>query len=430
MYKKTFIIASIFIFYFSIDIKAQRITQSIYSRYGLGDKIYATTGSSKGMGNTGIGVYDQFSVNLLNPAGISALRKQMFIFDAGMDFKYTKTSSSKNSQINTSNNFSYLVGAFSAQSWWSTSFGLVPYSTAGYTIRDTTITNYEDKELYKYQVINGDGGINKVFITNSFKIKNHFAVGLTASYLFGTLTRELSSIMPEEDYYSGIFNKNKKQFNGFLFNIGAQYTDSIFSKTDSLDNKFNYTLGVVFDNEAKINMKNINFIARDMNLLGNSYNDTVLLDTTVNKKVSIPIGYGIGASFTIDDKLTIALDYYHKKWQNFTIPEQINSFVNSDYYAAGFQFVNDKYSTSFFKTIRYRLGGHYTNTYLKIGDYQMNEMAVHFGFGVPIKSFLANFSFELGTRGTTDYGLFEEKYALFHLNFSMHDLWFVKRKFQ
>jgi hypothetical protein len=63
--------------------------------------------------------------------------------------------------------------------------------------------------------------------------------------------------------------------------------------------------------------------------------------------------------------------------------------------------------------------------------YQIHEQAVSVGVGMPIRKErnYANFSFELGLRGTTKANLVQEKYAKITCSFNLWDRWFVKRQF-
>ena len=69
-------------------------------------------------------------------------------------------------------------------------------------------------------------------------------------------------------------------------------------------------------------------------------------------------------------------------------------------------------------------------TYLSLNGHGIDEKGMTFGLGFPIRSLILNVGLDMGKRGTTKDGLLEEKYYLLHFNATLHDVWFVKRKFQ
>jgi hypothetical protein len=58
-------------------------------------------------------------------------------------------------------------------------------------------------------------------------------------------------------------------------------------------------------------------------------------------------------------------------------------------------------------------------------------MAASVGFGIPLKNdySMINISLEVGKNGTSDKGLIQENFYLLHVNFSLHDIWFLKPKY-
>ncbi len=83
------------------------------------------------------------------------------------------------------------------------------------------------------------------------------------------------------------------------------------------------------------------------------------------------------------------------------------------------------------KRIAYRGGLKYEKSYLMIGNEQIKDFGISFGVGLPVYRSLStiNISAEIGQRGTTDFNLIKEQYAKLTLNVNLHDIWFVKRKF-
>ena len=71
---------------------------------------------------------------------------------------------------------------------WGSSIGLVPYSEENYEYSGTRPIGYSGALIPTYD--QGYGGINKVYWANGFEFLNHFSIGITTSYLFGSITNK------------------------------------------------------------------------------------------------------------------------------------------------------------------------------------------------------------------------------------------------
>ena len=62
---------------------------------------------------------------------------------------------------------------------------------------------------------------------------------------------------------------------------------------------------------------------------------------------------------------------------------------------------------------------------------QINDFGISFGVGLPVyrSKTTINVAAEIGRRGTMDDGLVLENYAKLNISLSLHDIWFIKRRF-
>lgn len=67
----------------------------------------------------------------------------------------------------------------------------------------------------------GEGGVNNIFLTNSFRIDSNFSVGVQASYLFGHLN-ETESVLGSVGDSSLTSTRYITIYNPY-FKFGAQY---------------------------------------------------------------------------------------------------------------------------------------------------------------------------------------------------------------
>ena len=418
----------------SLPLSAQKITYSPYSRYGLGDIYAPSLGHNIATGGAGLARSSEMFLNLKNPAGNNDLPMQRFVFDVGMDTKYTSVSSSSATQRNHTTTFKYLAGGFSAKPWWSFVFALRPYSSVGYTMNDTTLLeNPSDKLLYGYtQKYEGSGGLSTVSLSTSFKFLNMVSIGATGSYLFGSLDRNnLVSTVAFDNYNTDVTYSNRYFLNGFSYEIGALVSKSIKSSKDTTKNMLRFNVGVTYGSETKLKSRNELLIINNYTIDNASSFDTICNDTLTKGHVIIPQKIGVGVSVEVNDKFTVMADYTLQDWKNFDIEGENNTPLRkSTSLNAGVEYVTDKYSSRFFKTIHYRAGFHTEDTYLELNGTGIKNQGVTFGLGMPLRTLLLNVSCDMGKRGTTQNNLYEEKYFLLHFNVTIHDVWFVKRKFQ
>jgi hypothetical protein len=105
--------------------------------------------------------------------------------------------------------------------------------------------------------------------------------------------------------------------------------------------------------------------------------------------------------------------------------------ANSTSMAVGAQYIPDNTSVNcFFKHVQYRAGFRYSKSYLQLRETQLNDYAMTFGVGLPIKKERStlNLSIELGQRGTTEKALIQEKYGKITIGMTLNDKWFTRSK--
>ena len=430
MYLRVFKFLILIILLSFSELKAQRFTTSPYSRYGIGDIFSGATGHNIAMGGAGIAESTPYFLNTVNPAANTDLLLQRFVFDVGFDVKYTKTESEVQNQKNSTATFRYFAGGFAVKPWWSFTFGVSPYSAVGYYCKDTMTVSAGGYERKYVEVFQGKGGLSEVSLGTAFKFLKMFSVGIKGKYVFGDIVREDSLSTFVSDYSSKSVFKNEEIIRGFTSDFGFLAQKSFTSKKDSSKKFLKLAAGIYFSGDAKLNTRSQLLMVSRNSLVGST--DTIANDTLYDGKITIPKSFGIGISAEFFEQLRINMDYRFQDWTNFEMPVEKNAscFKENKYYGMGIQYVNAKYSSRYYKTINYRFGIHKCDTYLKLNGYDIQEKGISFGLGFPIRTLLLNVSCDFGTRGTTDGGLYKEKYFLMHFNVTAHDIWFVKRKFQ
>ena len=101
-------------------------------------------------------------------------------------------------------------------------------------------------------------------------------------------------------------------------------------------------------------------------------------------------------------------------------------------YKFGFEFTPNKYDIRYYlKRATYRLGAYYDQTYININGNQVNAAGVTFGMSLPVFRWYnaISWSVDFGQRGSLEKDMVRERYIQFNINFNMHDMWFIKKRY-
>jgi long-subunit fatty acid transport protein len=405
------------------SLSAQTIITSPYSRYGIGDLTANDNAWNFSMGGTSIGLRSPNHINFNNPASYTAFDSTSFIFEGGIIFNFVQLKTNTQSTNRTYASVGYLTFGFPVTRWWKTTLGLLPYSNVGYNVSsDSYLANVGTFT----RIYTGSGGINRFMWGNGFKLNKNFSIGVNASYLFGSMTRESESTFPDSAYYLNYRNDNNIEVGGLYFDYGFQYTAKI--KKD-----VKLTIGGIFAPSTRVAAKTDIFGTTYVSNNGTeTTKDTIINESGVRGNITIPLMFGIGLSFEKTDKWTIGGDFRWQNWKKYQAFGSNDSLVNSYQIRAGAEITPDYNNYSnYFQRVRYRFGLRYNSTYLELRQKHLNEYAVSLGFGLPLRGLKTglNLSAELGTRGTTQSNLINETFFNFVVGFSIYERWFVKRKY-
>ena len=388
-----------------INNATSQITTSPYSIFGLGCQEGNSIGVSKAMGGTGIAFLSGKSVNLLNPASYDGIDSLEIIFEIGFFGKYSSFNTTSSSQPLFNANFRYIAMGFRLSPKLATSFGIAPYSSIGYNIH--TSANIGGSNLEYSKIFSGEGGVNQLYLGASYKVTDNLIFGINASYLLGTITHSESS---ESFSYS---LKDVTYLSNFDINYGLNYH---FAK-----NSWKYSIGLTYNNGKALTTKNVSTVITS--------NETEVLKSHSNK-YEIPQAFGIGLAIE-KNYFRGGIDYELDRWKNIDFTNPLLETRNSNRYSFGIEFPSLGTRNGGSKMIFYRFGAEYSGSYMIINSIPINYRAISFGTGLPVKGILSviNLSLELGQNGTKKEGLFKENFYIFHVDLSLKDLWFVKRKY-
>jgi hypothetical protein len=146
----------------------------------------------------------------------------------------------------------------------------------------------------------------------------------------------------------------------------------------------------------------------------------------------MPLTHTAGFAFEKTNAWLFGADFTYSRWSDYR--EGVSNPGLNDSYGVivGGQFTPDANSVNgYFKLMDYRLGIKYDKTFVKIGNNDINQYALNFGFGFPLPRnrssfYKINLAAEIGQRGTEMNNLVRDRYVNIHLGFTLNDKWFQK----
>ena len=406
-----------------VNLAAQDLTSSPYSRYGIGDLWNHGTGRNLGMGGLGIGLQSKYHLNLINPASLSAIDTINLLFEVG---GFEKMSQFRTTDLQkTVNNigFSYLAFGFPVAKWWKASLGIVPYSGVGYSITDTE----ENPVIGTIQsTFTGKGGLSRFFLSQSISPVKYLSLGASFSYLFGPMSYTKSLIFPSDSMYFSTRSEQKAIAGDIHFDFGAQ-------ANIPLPRDFFIILGGTYQHETSLHAESRQLVTS----IGQTVQDTLLYNVNPENSLDIPSAWGAGFTFGKLNKFTAGVDYRTADWSKTLFLGQSDSLANSREWIVGLEYIPNAFSlTRYLERVRYRAGFRYNESFLQLRGSQIQEFGINFGAGFPIRDrnrrgtqSSLNLILELGTRGTVKNDLIRENYGMLTVQFTLHDYWFEKRKY-
>ncbi|RAJ87657.1 hypothetical protein CLV59_101418 [Chitinophaga dinghuensis] len=387
--------------------KAQHGLNSIYSAFGIGDLETRDYSRNYGMGSTGIGRRSGGYLNELNPASYTGLAPQNFMMDVSIgatNVSYLGTNLSQNA---TDVNFKRLAIGFKAAKFWGMSAGITPFSTINYKLLSKQYITGTGNPVTGTR--EGTGGLNRAYISNGFQLSKNFSVGVSTGFLFGPLnvsqTVGSDSVVTQNNAYT--FKPN--------FTAGGQYSGK-------LGKDWVLGLGATYRFQTKMKLQEkVNIVNQD---------ETVLYTETQNPQYfTLPTEIGGGISLT-NGTITWAADYRQQQFNGLNDKGTGYYYQNGHRYSTGIEYaLQKKYYNKTYEGMTFQAGFSYTQSPLVINNTAISDKSGTVGFSAPSKNGQLRYyiGLEVGQRGTSANGMVKENYINAVFNFSLRDIWFIKR---
>ncbi len=386
--------------------QTNNLSSSPYSVYGLGVNNEINPGKTNALGNTGIAMPFENSINNLNPASFGNIPDKGFFFDIGMKAESETLFENGNEESRFNANFSNMAIAFPITKRSGIGLTLIPFTNVGYVVLgiETEIDGSSGTFLSN---IDGSGGLNDIRLNYGYSVNKNLNIGLNGSFLWGKITENETDLIEE----SLLFISEENYYNGFRFGAGFQYT---------LNDKF--SVGSIINFPTNLKGDQSVFV-----VINNS--PTVEIEDDLDA-FKLPLEIGFGTHVKLNEYLFFNIDYKRNFWNSTDQSDSIGDYVDQDFIGIGAELVPRRNGFKYWERINYRAGFNFDNGNLAINNTRINNFAINVGVGLPLKSgrnSIVNFGYTYGQKGQINNGLIKENYHLVTLNFSLEGIWFEKR---
>ncbi|RNI26957.1 PorV/PorQ family protein [Rufibacter latericius] len=428
----------------SQQLQAQQLSNSPYSRFGVGDLVHGT-GSirSAAMGQVGVANGSAALVNDINPALL--YYNNSVTFEATVASELKRLSDKNTSQVDGTANLGNLSLVLPISRRWTTGLGLRPYSRVNYTTISSAPVTGAESTVTSYSEYTGSGGINEVYFAHGVRIANGLTVGASGSFLFGTIDRQESTILVDSEDSTSALQKTlihtTSKYSGLMFKGGLHYRKKISDKA---------SLGFGGTYTTKANIGTNRQVAQERRFLDESVISSLVTDS-LEGYTTVPQMLQLGLSFDNNRNWSVGADFTQVKgssFRGFSLEKEGGRQELGDGFRVGIgtEITPDAGSvSSYLKRVTYRFGGYFGSTDINAispgnttpTTHDLKDMAVTWGFSLPLgrgvrppdyTQALLNTSFTVGQLEAKNTGL-KEQYFRVNLGVTFNNRWFVKRKF-
>ena len=440
----------IFLFSFIFGFKAQIMTSSPLSYFGLGQKSSESDAIFQSLGYSGTAIADSGVINYNNPATYSFFGTGYTLFSTGIHARVSNYSENGNATTKAFSNLNHIILGMRLSNRISSSFGMRPYTYRGYSFSNRVFTGF-DSILYEYK---GLGTTQLVYGGLSLRVLNYkstkLSFGSNIGYLFGSLTNDKTSRIISSNSSIGGIEKRITTLSSLNYQLGLHFQQKI-NKKSSLD------IGASYEPKQNLNGNRSVGLYYSNNIFNEKIYDTISYQKR-NGSIEMPSKLNIGLGYTLSFKnlvknnrklnseLKFLLNYsasdFSNYQENFDSLSISNLIGKTNRYNIGIQWIPERNYfennalSKFYQRIYYRTGFFTENIYFSNSNEQMNHFGITFGIGIPIFAQQSlssiNFGVTLGQIEKNIENSLVEKYA--NLNFgiilspSFFDKWFRKRK--
>ncbi len=393
-----------------------------YSKLGYGILSDNATGMQRAMGGVGIAMQNGRQINVMNPASYSQVDSLTFLWDMGLDLTNCWSKEGTKSGYSLGGGLDYITMEFRLAKNLGAAIGIVPFSSVGYSFGGD-IDNGTDSRL-------GAGGLSELFAGVGYQPFKGLSIGANFSYLFGSTTNTTNVSSTSNTQF--IRNLEVRDWN---MRAGLQYAFNISRKNKVV-------IGLTYQPKKSLHGNALGRMA-DINqdvVVDNKGNTVIVYDTIADMSLKgnyeLPNTFGVGVSYTYDNRLNVELDYTYQQWSKakytpidyFEAPQ--TKWNNRWKVAAGMSYLPNPRG-NYFNRMTYRLGAFYNNDYMNVNGNDVRDYGLGLGFSFPAlagNKTLVNLGVEWRHRYTAPTNLLKEDYLNITVSVNFNEMWFWKNK--
>jgi hypothetical protein len=410
----------------SAKVQSQSV-RSPFSTFGIGESYGNSLIQNQGMGGIGVSQPQYWYLNNQNPALL--VYNTITVFQAGGMGESRTISNGSLREKNIGGNLNYLATAFPVKfAKWSTSVGLMPYTTVNYDVEYDDYS-YDNEGNVRDTLVakeSGSGGLTQFYWGNGVRLNKQFAIGLRAAYIFGPIQTKYNNRTTNDaqavPYIISV--KEKTVVKDFLFTTGVSFTQDSLGRRDA----YRFSAGATYSLKTRLNADRRTEVSRMV--LSEA---VVESDTLINQGgfLKIPGSLTFGMSLSKGSIWTVGAEVNMQDWSTFQSINKDDEGLDKSWRASlGGEITPDPLAgENYLKRVTYRVGFAYEKYPYIVAGNTVKDFGINFGFSLPAGRSSLDLAFKVGKRGDKAENLLEESYFKVYFGITFNDQWFIKRKF-
>lgn len=404
---------------------------SIYSLYGVGERVETGSPQSAMLGHAGTALRSGVTISLSNPALWADPTVTTFSAGASVTSVRGEDGSSDASSVGTAGDLSRLhLGVPLLAGRLGLVVGYRPYSRVNYraAVRDSVVVEGTMRPYTLNQ--EGAGGLQQITAGLGLRLGPALQVGASADVIVGT-----EELLQRTQFDDRTFLETREaratRLRGITATFGAVASARRLRSDDDV-----LSFGVSLMLPTKLD-------AERTRTLGESLDrDTLEVGGEIDASVRLPLVAQAGLTYQAGARWLATVDGLYEPWSGFDSSVPVGGFDPGN----GTDELRDRYRVgggvevtpagrdpraSALRRTSYRIGGYAERGLYAPTDQDVSTLALTGGVSVPNRLTGARFDlgFELGTRGTTEGVLVRDTFLKGTLTINFGERWFVRRRF-
>ncbi|MEM8600633.1 MAG: hypothetical protein AAGF99_11995 [Bacteroidota bacterium] len=403
---------------------------SLYSRFGVGERVQFSSSQSEAMGGAGLALRSFSYAQLDNPAGWGDLALTHFTFGAQVTGTALEAADGTTSDLASGGLSTVQVAMPLLQQRLGFSLAYRPYSRVNYrAVSSDTFTPPDSSVPLDYRInYEGDGGLQEVQAGLGYRLSPSVLVGASVNAHFGTIDYLQRTEFPSSTSFIETRSTESVRVAGVTGTLGViASTPRLFRENDVLAFAATVRLPAFLSGER-------------VETVGISL-DRDTLATETNGSIRLPMEVAAGIAYNASNALRLAIDSRYEAWgSQFDSDFALGGFVPGgaddlrDRWRLGggleWRPAGTRRRAPYLARVAYRLGGYVDQGYLAPTGSSLTTYAATVGLSLPALIPTASFdlNLEVGQRGDTDGLLVQDTFLKASATINFGERWFLRRR--